>query len=266
MPSIKKMREVCQQRRPNAKGKMVWAEHWFNRLVTRWFSIYITWVCVKLNISANTVSILMIISGIVGFALCIPHLLWLNIAGALLLLGAECLDCVDGEPSGCNKKNLRGKYLELIYRVLCKSLFSCICGLQLYAIYREEKYLILAFLAYAMSQIRLDFKAVFFRITVLLPKRDSLPGYIESITPTKHNKSLCSHLLGAAKWLLLKGFDENFLRIATITTMIIAHLGFEWPMIFLAWWFVILGAGYNINEIVNKYFVVIPETGHTNQV
>ena len=54
MPSIKEMREICQQRRPNAKGKMVWAGHWFNRLVVRWFSIYITWLCVKFNISANT--------------------------------------------------------------------------------------------------------------------------------------------------------------------------------------------------------------------
>ncbi len=35
MPAIKEMRLVCQQRRPNARGKMVWAGHWFNRLVTR---------------------------------------------------------------------------------------------------------------------------------------------------------------------------------------------------------------------------------------
>ena len=141
MPSIKEMRHVCQQRRPNAQGKMVWAGHWFNRLVTRWFSIYITWLCVKFNVSANSVTFLMIVSGLTGFALCIPHLLWLNIAGAVLLLLGEFLDCVDGEVARWNKKSsLKGKYLDLVYHVLCNALVSCICGLQLYVITREGKY------------------------------------------------------------------------------------------------------------------------------
>jgi len=48
MPSIKEMREVCQLRIPNVKGKMVWVGHWFNSLAVRWVSIYITWVWVKL--------------------------------------------------------------------------------------------------------------------------------------------------------------------------------------------------------------------------
>ena len=183
MPSIKEMREICQQRRPNAKGKMVWAGHWFNRLVVRWFSIYITWLCVKFNISANTVTFLMIVSGLAGFALCIPHLLWLNIFGAFFLLFGEILDCVDGEVARWNKRSsLKGKYLDLVYHVMCNAPVACICALHVYAINGQIMYLVLAFLAYAMAQIRLGLEAEFLRLTPELPAKDSvpqnpLPGY-----------------------------------------------------------------------------------------
>jgi len=53
----------------------------------------------------------MIVSGFAGFALCISHLLWLNIVGALLLLFGEKLDCVDGEVARWNRQSsLRGTY------------------------------------------------------------------------------------------------------------------------------------------------------------
>jgi hypothetical protein len=267
MPSIKEMREVCQQRRPNAKGKMVWAGHWFNRLVTRWFSIYITWACVKLNLSANSVTFLMIVTGLIGFTLCIPHLLWVNIAGALLLLLSEFLDCVDGEVARWNKKSsLKGSYLDLVYHVLCNAPASCICGLHLYAIYGEDKYLILAFLAYAAAQIRMGLREEFFRISLQIAKPESKPQDLTDIIAPKQQKMLRTRLLRSAKWLIHMCVDEYIVRLATIAGIFLAYAGMQGPIAFLAWWFVVFGLLHNVGEIISKYYVMIPDVGHEKKV
>jgi hypothetical protein len=267
MATIKEMRDVCQQRRPDAKGRMVWAGHWFNRLVTRWFSIYVTWVFVKLNISANTVSVLMIVSGLAGFALSIPHLLWLNIIGALLLFLGEVLDCCDGEVARWTKRSsLKGVYLDLINHVLCNAPASSICALHLYAIYHQDKYLILAFLAYAMAQIRHGLKEEFYRVSLQLPQKNSPPEHNQNVPWAPRHKSFMGSIIEIIKIMLHKFVDEYIIRIATVAALFLTYAGFEWPMIFLSWWFVIIGFAGNVGDIFYKYFFNIPDSWHVKKV
>ncbi len=268
MPTIKEMRAVCQQRRPNAKGQMVWAGHWFNRLVNRHFSIYFTWLFIKLNVSANQVSLLMILTGLAGAALCIPHLLWLNIIGAFLLMFAEVLDCVDGEVARWTKKSsLRGLYLDLVYHVFCDAPVVAICALHLYVLTRQDKYLVLAFLGYVMAQIKLGLAAVYHRIVTQIAESDSTnKDRTQPSTPGSQQLTLKSKLFAATKWLIHMSFDVIIIRLALITAILLGYAAFIVPMVFLSWWFVIFGLINNVGEIVNKYYACIPDAEHVKKV
>jgi hypothetical protein len=268
MPTIKEMRAVCQQRRPNAKGQMVWAGHWFNRLVNRHFSIYFTWLFVKLNVNANQVSLLMILAGLAGAALCIPHLLWLNIIGAFLLMFAEVLDCVDGEVARWTKKSsLKGLYLDLVNHVLCNAPASAICALHLYVLTRQDKYLILAFLGYAMAQIKLGLAKVYQCVAMQMSESDSTNrDRTQPFASSLQQSTLKSKLFEAVKWLIHKSFDEILIRFVLITAIFLGYAGFIMPMIIWSWWFVIFGLINNIGEIVSKYYVYLPDAGHVKKV
>jgi phosphatidylglycerophosphate synthase len=252
------MREVCQQRRPNAKGEMVWAGHWFNRLVTRRYSIYLTWFFVRLYVSANVVTFLMILIGLLGFALCIPHVLWMTIAGGILLLLGETLDCVDGEVSRwSNSSSLKGLYLDLVNHVLTNAAASSICALHLFALYRDDKYFILAFLAYAMAQIRLglreEWKVIRSQIT-----HDAKPaeGGAKGGTPPIRGVT-AARTAALGRWLLHMAIDDWLLRIAGVIAAV---------AVILAWYFVIFGFVHNVGDIANKYFGLVPNTKHTKKV
>jgi phosphatidylglycerophosphate synthase len=268
MPTIKEMRAVCQQRKPNAKGQMVWAGHWYNRLVNRHFSIYFTWLFVKLNISANQVSLLMILTGLAGAALLIPHLLWLNIIGAFSLMFAEVLDCVDGEVARWTKKSsLKGLYLDVVNHVLCNALAPTVCALHLYVLIRQDKYLILAFLGYAMAQIKVGLATEYRYVTMQMSKSDST-----NIDRTQQSESslrqatLKSKLFAATKWLIHMSFDVIIIRLALITVILLGYAGFIMPMIVCSWWFVIWGLINNAGEIVSKYYFSLPDAGHVKKV
>jgi hypothetical protein len=70
---------------------------WLSRLVYRKFTIYFTWLCVKLGIGSNAATLL---SGIAIFAAAVCYVLpskWAWLAGALLVQLYFILDHVDGE-------------------------------------------------------------------------------------------------------------------------------------------------------------------------
>lgn len=266
MSTIKEMRAVCQQRRPDAKGRMVWVGHWFNRLVNRHFSIYVTWLFVKLNISANQASLLMILTGLAAIALFIPHLLWLNIIGLFMIIFTEVLDCVDGEVARWTKKSsLKGLYLDVVNHVLCNAALLVISILHLYVLTRRDKYLILAFLGYAMAQIRWGLINVYQHVVMPMSEPDHT-NRRQSQQSSMRQLTLKNKLIAAAKWLFHMSFDEIVLRAVAITVIFLGYAGFVMPMIIWAWWLVIWGMVYNIVEIVSRYYVYIPDATHVKKV
>lgn len=152
MAIIREMREVCQQKRLNKKGKMVWAGYWFNVIFSRYISIYLTWIFVKLGFSANTVSGIMILTGLTGIALLLPHILWLTILGFILVVFFEVLDCCDGEVARWKKESsIKGFYLDGISHVFFNHLSRAFCALHLFVWKQEPIFLIFAFAIYAAS-------------------------------------------------------------------------------------------------------------------
>lgn len=264
MPAINKMREICQQKRLNAKGKMVWAGHWFNRFITRWFSIYFTWLCVRLHISANIVTFLMIVFGLIGVPLLIPHILWLNILGAAALIFAEVLDCVDGEVARWNKKSsLRGVYLDLVSHVLCNSLVSSLCALHLFVLTGENHYLILAFAVYFIAQSRYTLKEEYKIIVSKLSAPDSnTPRASVDLQRRVSKKTLYLIRSFFTYPIDRMSIDHVLVRLLSITAIFLGYAGMLKPMIYLSWWFVIAGIIGIVKEVTVNFFFRIPDVGH----
>ena len=262
--TIEEMRQVCQQRRPNSKGRMVWAGHWFNRFFSRYISIYITWLFLKLGITANAVTFLMIPTTLIGVVLCVPHILWLNILGCSLVIMAEVLDCVDGELARWTKKSsIKGLYLDLVSHVLCNAPVSAICGLHMYARTRRLKYMVLAFVAYATVEILLGLRDVY--LAAIWESMSSEEQTAKSLLfgVGQANKSGGRWSVNLLKRVLHILTDHVVVRLISVVCILVSHAGFFVALAFFAWLFPVVGIIVVVGDIANKYFFLVPNLEHT---
>jgi phosphatidylglycerophosphate synthase len=89
------------------------AEHWTGRLYMRRVSIYGTRLALRLGLSANNVTGLMIVAGLVAVGFFAVPGLWWAVAGTLLIQLYLGLDCVDGEVARVSgTEGARGVYLD----------------------------------------------------------------------------------------------------------------------------------------------------------
>ncbi|KAB2351577.1 CDP-alcohol phosphatidyltransferase family protein [Actinomadura rudentiformis] len=95
-------------------------EHWAGRLYMRTLSPYFAWIFLRLGLSPNQLTYLMMLSGIVaGFVVSLPATgtaaLWTALGGALLIQIYLLLDCVDGEVARyLRQTSVAGVYLDRI--------------------------------------------------------------------------------------------------------------------------------------------------------
>lgn len=267
MGIIQEMREVCQQRKLNAKGKMVWTGYWFNTLLTRHFSIYFTWLFVKIGFSANMVTFLMIPVGLLGAALCVPHILWLNIIGFLLLLFAVVLDCVDGEVARWTKKSsIKGCYLDLVSHILCHSTLYILCPLHLYVWKGEVKYLILAFVCYAASNWSLSLLYAYMIIKAQC-RQKGLPNFSPPREKPVQIHGVFKQRAGRIiKSILVSPSDKTMVDSASAVSIIVSYAGVTWPIVFVSWFLAISLPLIVIAKVVNKYFLQLPDKEHVKVV
>lgn len=108
-PSLAELRAVVQPDWVMART----AEHWTGTLYMRKLSIYLTWLLVRTPISANGVTVLMILAGgLAGPALLLPGI-WGPLVAALLAQLQMFLDCCDGEVARWrNTSSPRGIFLD----------------------------------------------------------------------------------------------------------------------------------------------------------
>lgn len=113
-----------RQSLPKNKSKV--SSFWV-RLWVRNFSYIITWLCLRLNISANTVSVISAIDAFVGCALlCVNNYVCMLI-GVILINFWIVLDCVDGNIARVLKKDSRsGEFFDAVsgYVVCAFAFFS----------------------------------------------------------------------------------------------------------------------------------------------
>jgi phosphatidylglycerophosphate synthase len=106
---------------------------WISRLTWRRISFYATWLCVKLHISANIVTIVSFIAGMAGAVLFCWRELKLMLTGLLLIYIWWFLDHIDGEVARyeikvlSRKRELSGDYLDvLVHRWVLPLIHLCL--------------------------------------------------------------------------------------------------------------------------------------------
>lgn len=138
--SIKELKKICQ----NTK---IEKEDLYSTLFCRKVSIYLTKLLLSTSITANQVTLLSIVVGLVaGVMFCFGNYLYAFV-GALLLQLWLIFDCVDGEIARYRKlSNNSGKYLESMDHYIVHPAIFCGISLGLYNIFQSFFVLILGFL------------------------------------------------------------------------------------------------------------------------
>ncbi len=109
-PSIAELRPVAQPPGLIARRS---AEHWAGRWYMRRLSVYATWLLVRTGLSANAVTGLMIVVGLVGAAAISTTGVAGAAAGVLLIQVYLLLDCSDGEVARWREtQSMTGVYLD----------------------------------------------------------------------------------------------------------------------------------------------------------
>jgi hypothetical protein len=118
MESIKELRQICQSTRPAI----------FSDFLSRWYyrvAIYFTWICLKLNLSANQVTVLSGAFAFVGGILIGTHSLVLNWIGVLFFHLFAILDMSDGEVARYRKQGgVTGHYLDWYMHFISSTAFT----------------------------------------------------------------------------------------------------------------------------------------------
>jgi len=231
--------------------------------------LYITWFFVKIGISANTTSFFMILLGLIGVAMCIPHILWLNAMGIFLLMLAEVFDCVDGEIARWTKtSSVKGVYLDFVCHCLTNAPLVMICPLHLYLLNGQLRYMILAFLAYASVQCHLGLKTVYYHVIPGQISRVKIPDTADTSGSdlVLEKCSSSAGMISRFASLLYKPIDIMVIRLSSCISILLSYAGITKPLIVLSWFFTIFGIMWVIAEILYKYFFLIPNVQHSKKV
>ena len=143
MASLNKIRNTAKQTRDS--HFTLW-----NRHVVSHFSIYITKFLLYTPVTANNVTFMMLVLGIIG-----PIFLFNGffVTGLLLLHLVVILDNVDGEIARYkNQKSMMGKYLDGVYHVVVSQFMLFGYAYGVYSLYPSKLLIIFGFLAAAFSK------------------------------------------------------------------------------------------------------------------
>ena len=122
----------------------------WNKYVCSHFSVYITKILLYTPITANQVTFVMLVFGIVGSIFLFNGFF---ITGLLLLHLAVLLDNVDGEIARYkNEKSMMGKYLDGVYHVIVPQLMLFGYAYGIYNLYPNKLLIIFGFLAATFSK------------------------------------------------------------------------------------------------------------------
>ncbi|MFC1598182.1 hypothetical protein ACFL2M_01475 [Patescibacteria group bacterium] len=117
IPTIKELRKISRpEKEPTA----------FYQAYSQYLSIYLTWLFVKFNIKANTVTALMSICSLLGMVCVMPEIFAIRVVGVVLFLLGALLDWSDGEVARYHRHagsfkekkytpSIKGNYLDKIY-------------------------------------------------------------------------------------------------------------------------------------------------------
>lgn len=173
MQSIKELKKVCR------KGKF--DPFWISNILGRPISIYITWLSIKLGISANQITFISCCFALSSSFVLLWGTKYAMLASAICIYLFYVLDHVDGElaryanhvsPSS-KHLDLSGKYFDrIVHYFLGITLYPCL-GISLYFLYGDIIWLILGVLG-AIGSSGLPRFTTAFTVFEVVSKRDEL--------------------------------------------------------------------------------------------
>ncbi len=252
--SIKELRRICYDGR---KGPLTL----YNKHIGMKVSIYITKLLLYTPITANHVTLAMLILGIVGsISLFNGHFL----IGLLLIHFTVILDDVDGEIARYRKKpSMLGMYIDTMYHIITSHLMFFGYAYALYSIYQNKLLLIFGFLSAIFSH-SIVVPSIFDTIVSLRIRGLSTP-------PLNAKKNIVTEFEGQAKsfqsiWLRLYHSLRNIWSFPTNLIMLTLVAMFEFlnaNYLFLmesyqvtTAFFVIYGTVVTLNNILSFIFHV----------
>ena len=196
-------------------------------LFVRKFSFYITWVCLKLGISANQVTLSSILIGMLGCLLFVFGGKVNTVMGAVLINVWAVLDCVDGNLARLlNTKSKYGWFLDSITGFMMNSILLFCFGI---GIYFHPDNLILILSAYlnvsSYQNISILFlilgslgsiSALFYALIIHMYKSVFLKDLFHKNIEHNTSKGSLSKLIIIARYLTGFGFIEPIIFIAAV--------------------------------------------------
>ncbi len=251
MGIIAEMRAKTQLKALNAQGKLVSTDPWLEKYAIRKVSIYITWLFVKLGLSANAATTTMLIFGVIGVALCIPHVLWMNILGLWMLLMFRVLDCSDGEIARWTERSsIRGLFLDLCSHVLCNPGLPMIAAAH-YHFWKQpadNTYLYLAIATFTAAQWREGIRLA--ETDAYHEARIKSGGQAAAPLPKRG-----FHGIKDVISFLIKAPNDHFVILVVMMIGVFASYGgHELPLQIGAWFYVLYGVPIFFMTLVGKYF------------
>jgi phosphatidylglycerophosphate synthase len=142
IPPVKELRSICQQ--PLGIARESWLSNHFARAI----SIHITRILLHTPVTANQVTVGMILLGVAAGTLFTFGNYWLSIIGIILLLAAYILDRVDGEIARYRKAtSIQGNFLDDLYHDIVKPYIFIGISFGIYANFHTITAFILGFSA-----------------------------------------------------------------------------------------------------------------------
>jgi len=127
-PTIAQLREITQ---PPVVTRRAAAEHWAGSLYLRKFSPYFTRVFIKVSMSANAVTWLMILSGFLAAVMVLIPGLWGLFLPVFFTQLQMLIDCCDGEVARWNQKfSPLGTFLDKLGHYIAEASIAIAFGLK----------------------------------------------------------------------------------------------------------------------------------------
>ena len=266
---IDDMQQVCQQWIEGPHGKPIIAGSLYNRYILRRLSIYVTWLFVAFGIRAHTATILMILAGLAGVVLCIPHAIQLTILGGLCYLLFDVLDAVDGEIARWNKScSTKGLYLDQISHVLIEYPSLGVPALHYYLWTGNDLYLVLAATAVVSGVMGRTFREMLFRINAETLNQAVASGPTDGDTKYERDGNFvkfCNYL----KTMPLTAFPIVKARIVHITTVVailLSYAGSAHLLVFASWFYALYCTTRSLVQLPYYFRHRVVDVRHTKPV
>lgn len=266
---IEDMRRVCLQWTEDLNGEPVVAGSWFNRNILRRLSIHVTWMFVALGIRANTATLLMILAGLAGVVLCIPHAIYMTALGGLCYFLFDILDAVDGEIARWNKSSsTRGLYLDQISHVLIENPSLGVPALHYYLWTRDDLYLVLAAIAVVSSVMGRTFREMMFRINAETLNQATATEPTDGDAKEKGSGvflTFCNYL----RTMPLTAFPivkARLVHIATVVAILLSYAGSTHLLVFISWFYAVYCATRSLAQIPHYYWNRVVDVRHTKPI